>query len=117
MMLMTDTGPVTTPGCPADGREYTEIEPSTDTLGERIVKYHEGAHTFGRAVSHPTPGEHIKPDWPVDKRAAYWVRFVSDDDLGAYLRGDQTVGIWVRITRVWLVPNDGVPAQRTADNA
>lgn len=115
-LLATPTGGLaSTAGCPDDGREYGEIGPATDTLGERVVKWHQGEHTYGRAVSEPTPGEHIDKGWSIDRRAAYWIHFVSDDDLAAYLRGDKSVGIWVRTTRAWLVPNDAIPPQRAGD--
>lgn len=114
-------GIAATVGCPDDGRLYGEITPTSDTAGERVVEWRRGEHIFGRALTHPEIGSRLRGGrkWPIEDQATYWIEFVSDVDLAAYLRGERSdadghsLVRYVPIDHAWLAPLDGVPSQRT----
>jgi hypothetical protein len=117
-----DRGLLAVSGHPDDGETYIEIEPMSDTRGERVVRWHRGTHIFGRALSHPMIGEHLDPGhthWSIEDRAEYWIEFVSEVNLAAYLRGERThadgrpLTEYVRIRHAWLAPIEGIPTPRT----
>jgi hypothetical protein len=111
---------IVVPGYPDDGGLYVEIGPVSDTRGERVVTWYRGQHIYGRALSDPMSGEHLDPrhERPVEDRVAYWVEFVSEVNLAAYLRGEradadgQPLTEYVRTTRIWLAPVEGIPTPR-----
>lgn len=113
-------GIVATAGYPDDGGAYLDIDPMTDTRGESVVRWVRGGHIYGRALSDPAPGAHLHGNagWPIEDLADYWIEFISDDDLGAWLRGQRVDGSgeplvkYVRIRHVWLMPTDSIPAPR-----
>lgn len=108
-------------GCPDDGREYVEIEPTTPVKGMRVVWYSPDshAHRWGYIVSEwPQAGEHIDRTWSLNERAAYWVAVVADAEMPDFLRAEShearmEATVFVPIGSAWLAPPEGIPAQRS----
>lgn len=102
---------VETAGYPNDGGTYRDIEPMTDTNGERIVWWFEGIHRWGYAISDPTPGAHLpkvqqdlwRPEDRLRKMSTYWIYAVRDEDLPGHLRGEAVERMLVPIEFAWLV--------------
>lgn len=110
---------VETAGYPNDGGTYLDIDPMSDTNGQRVVWWLNGHH-WGYALSDPVPGAHLpkvqQDGWSADQRlrkmALYWIYAVRDEDLPRHLVGDLSVRMLVPIEFAWLValPSSQRPA-------